>query len=136
MRVVLDTNTIISALVFNSGQVSWLREAWINQKITPVVNKSCVEELMRALAYPKFRLSTEEIQSLLGEYLPYTIINETTRKHGGKIPRCKDPYDQKFLELAYAGNAKFLITGDKALITLHGKTPFEILTPAGFSKRF
>ncbi len=136
MRVVLDTNIIISALVFNSGQLVWIRQTWINQSITPLVNKVCVEELLRALTYPKFKLSPQEIESLLGEYLPHTITIESTRKPGKKIPHCKDPHDQKFLELAYAGNAELLITGDKALLDLQGKTPFEILTPAEFRKRF
>lgn len=136
MRVVLDTNIIISALVFNTGQLGWLREAWINQQIIPVVNKTCVEELLRALTYPKFKLSPEEIRSLLGEYLPHTIIIESTPNLEKKIPRCKDTHDQKFLELAYFGNAEALITGDKALLNLHGKTPFAILTPAEFRKLF
>jgi len=136
VRVVLDTNIIISTLVFNTGQFGWLREAWINQKISPLVNKSCVEELLRALTYPKFKLSPEDIESLLGEYLPNTKTIETTRKTGKKIPRCKDPHDQKFLELAYAGNAEVLITGDKALLELHGQTPFDILTATAFRKRF
>ncbi len=136
MRVVLDTNIVISALVFNTGQLGWLREAWINQKILPLVNKSCVEELLRALTYPKFKLSPAEIESLLGEYLPHTETIAIERKSGKKIPHCKDPYDQKFLELAYAGNAEVLITGDKALLELHGQTPFDVLTVTAFRKRF
>jgi putative PIN family toxin of toxin-antitoxin system len=136
VRVVLDTNIIISALVFNSSQISWLREVWINKRILPVVDKACVEELMRALAYPKFKLSAEEIEILLGEYLPYTVTIESGHKPARNIPKCKDTHDQKFLESAYAGNAKFLITGDKVLLVLNGKTPFEILTPAEFRKQF
>jgi putative PIN family toxin of toxin-antitoxin system len=136
VKVVLDTNIIISALVFSSSQINWLREAWINKRILPVVDKACVEELMRALAYPKFRLSAEEIEILLGEYLPYTVTLEPGHKPARNIPKCKDPHDQKFLELAYTGNARFLVTGDKALLTLHRKTPFKILTPAEFRKHF
>jgi uncharacterized protein len=80
VRVVLDTNIIISALVFYVGQFGWLREAWINQQFIPVVNKTCAEELLPALTYPKFKLSDEEIRSLLGVYLPYTITIESTTK--------------------------------------------------------
>lgn len=136
MRVVLDTNILISALVFHSGHLIWIRQAWINSQITPLANKACVGELLRALMYPKFKLSPADIESLLGEYLPHVKTITGQRKAGKPLPRCKDPHDQKFLELAYAGNAEVLISGDKALLDLHKKTPFEILTPAEFRKRF
>ncbi len=136
MRVVLDTNIIISAIVFHSGHLVWIRQAWLNRQITPLVNKACIEELLRALAYPKFKLSPLQIEGLLGEYLPHTKTITSIRKTGKALPRCKDPHDQKFLELAYAGNAQALITGDKTLLDLHAKTPFEIVSPAEFRQRF
>jgi len=51
VRVVLDTNIIISALVFHSGHLVWIRQAWIDRQITPLANKACIEELLRALTY-------------------------------------------------------------------------------------
>lgn len=136
MRVVLDTNIIISAVVFSSSQITWFRETWKSGQITPLVDKACTEELVRALTYPKFKLSVKEIESLLGEYLPYTVTIVTTHKAGIKIPKCRDPHDQKFLELAWSGKAKALITGDRALLALTEQTPFAILTPAEFREYF
>jgi putative PIN family toxin of toxin-antitoxin system len=134
VRVVLNTNIIISTLVFQSGHLVWIRQAWTGRQITPLANKACVEELLRALTYPKFKLSPADIESLLGEYLPHVKTITGLPKAGKGLPRCEDPHDQKFLELAYTGNAEVLITGDKALLDLHKKTPFAILIPAEFRK--
>ena len=135
MRVVLDTNIIISALVFRTGQLAWLRETWSNRQITPLTNTPCSAELLRVLTYPKFKLSKADIESLLGDYLPCTKVIKATQKPENRIPQCRDPHDQKFLHLAYAGNADVLITGDKALLELDKQTPFDILTASVFRKQ-
>jgi len=134
VNVVIATNIIISTLVFNTGRLHWLKDAWIEQKITPLVDTACSEELLRALTYPKFKLSETDIESLLGDYLPYTKIIKTTG-HPENIPKCRDPHDQKFLHLAYAGKTTALISGDKALLELNKQTPFEIITAFDFRKR-
>lgn len=128
VRVVIDTNVVLSALLFEKGRVAWMRDAWARLLCRPLVSTETVEELLRALAYPKFKLSADDREELLGDYLPYAERVEVTAKIGK--PRCDDPDDQKFLDLANAGHAAILITGDKALLALAGKCPFEILTPA------
>ena len=132
VRIVLDTNVVLSALLFEHGHVSWLRGAWVRHRCRPLVSTATVEELLRALAYPKFKLSPEEREELLGDYLPFTERVEVGE--GIDQPKCKDPDDQKFLELAHAGKAAILITGDKALLALAGTCPFDILSPAQASK--
>ena len=59
-RVVLDTNCLISALLFSKGQLSWLRHAWQNGRCIPLVSRATIEELLRVLAYPKFKLNQYE----------------------------------------------------------------------------
>ena len=135
MNVVIDTNIIISTLVFSNGQLGWLREAWISQQITPLTNTPCSEELLRALTYPKFKLTGTDIENLLGDYLPYTKVMHTTQHPEKTIPQCRNSHDQKFLHLAYAGKAEALITGDKALLELDKLTPFNILTASSFHNR-
>ena len=63
LRVVLDTNTVLSAILFPKGRLAWFREMWEAGRITPMVNRATVQELIRVLAYPKFRLSQEEIET-------------------------------------------------------------------------
>jgi putative PIN family toxin of toxin-antitoxin system len=95
-----------------------------------------VEELIRVLAYPKFELSRDEIDTVLAAYIPFTesVVlgssgDETT------LPDCDDPADQEFLRLALAGDAEALVTGDTDLLRLRDETPFPILTPAQLKTR-
>jgi predicted nucleic acid-binding protein len=56
-RVVLDTNVVVSALVFGTGRLAEMRIAWQGERLLPLVSKATVEELLRVLAYPKFQLT-------------------------------------------------------------------------------
>ena len=74
LRVVLDTNVVVPALLFAHGRLRWLRAAWQEAKIIPVVNQQTILELLRVLSYPKFRLGRREQEELLAEYLPFCEI--------------------------------------------------------------
>lgn len=127
-RVVLDTNVVLSALVFPSGRLAWVRAAWRASRIFPLVSSVTAAELIRALAYPKFQLSEEDRQELLGDYLPYSEAVSMPAKPP-RVPTCRDPLDVPFLQLALVGGADFLATGDKDLLALREKFSVPILTP-------
>lgn len=113
-RAVLDTNIVVSALVFASGQPAALRIAWQTAKFQPLLSKVTATELLRVLAYPKFRLSAEERDDLVGDYLPYcSTVRMPARLP--RIPRCRDPFDAPFLHFALVGRADYLVTGDRDL---------------------
>ena len=59
VRAVLDTNVVVSALIFHSGALSWLRVAWRQGSIRPLVSRETTAELIRILAYPKFALNAD-----------------------------------------------------------------------------
>lgn len=129
LKCVLDTNVIVSALVFSSRQMAWLRRFWTSGDILPLASRATIDELLRVLAYPKFRLAPNERMELLGDYIPFCQI-VLMDSDVADLPHCKDPDDQKFLELAVAGKADWLVTGDPHLLDLAGKTAFSILKPA------
>jgi len=133
-RVVLDTNVLLSALLFHAGSVSWLRSAWQAEAIRPLVSRNTAEELVRVLAYPKFRLTAEEQEDLLADYLPWceTVVCSKSMN----IADCRDVFDRPFLELAQAGDADALVTGDKDLLVLANNFSIPILTPADFREQF
>ena len=117
MKVVLDTNVVLSALVFGGGLAGRLRKAWQSSAVLPLVNTDTAHELMRVLAYPKFHLSTQEQTQLLADFLPYAhVINMP--KTPPVVPECRDPYDLMFMRLARVGQADALVSGDKDLLTL------------------
>jgi predicted nucleic acid-binding protein len=68
MRVVLDTNAVSSTLLF-SGTTSRIADLWQAQRIKPLLSKPFLEEYLRVLASPQFRLSAEEIRRLREEEL-------------------------------------------------------------------
>ena len=126
-RVVLDTNVVLSALVFGGGAAGRMRTAWQAGAFTPIVSTTTAQELVRVLAYPKFRLSAADREELLADYLPYTT---TVRIPDPPpiVPECRDAFDVMFLELAVVGKAKVLVTGDHDLLALAGQTKFSIHT--------
>ncbi|MEO8330988.1 MAG: putative toxin-antitoxin system toxin component, PIN family [Gallionella sp.] len=134
MRVVFDTNTVISALLFR-GAASWLVEHWQCDEVTPLLNHQTAHELLRVLAYPKFGLTSAQVDSIAARYLRYA---ERVEQRGSRtdLPVCRDHNDQMFIQLADAGQADLLVTGDKDLLELRGETPFIIETIAEYRSRF
>lgn len=130
-RVVLDTNLVLSALVFANGRLVPLRHAWQGGRCLPLVSKATTAELIRVLAYPKFKLSDEEQQELLADYLPWCATARISNPPPA-TPACRDPYDQPFLQLALAGKADFLVTGDNDLLSLHTQFACPIVTAEQF----
>ena len=117
VRAVLDTNVVLSALVFRGGAAGQLRLAWQRGGVIPLVSAVTVQELLRVLAYPKFRLSPDEQEELLADYLPYA---ETVRvpQPPPAVPDCRDILDLPFMHLAVASKAQILVTGDRDLLAI------------------
>jgi putative PIN family toxin of toxin-antitoxin system len=111
-----------------------MRAAWRQGHFTPLASRSTLDELIRVLGYPKFRLDAGEVLALLEDYVPFS---ETVPQGppAGAVPRAPDPDDQKFLDLAVAGRASFLVTGDAALRAVAPPPGLEIVTPQAFHTR-
>ena len=133
LRVVFDTNVVISALLFRGGRLAWLRLHWEARECAPLASHSSVREITRVLQYPKFKLSQNDIHELLADYLPYC---ELVSEAAGCPIVCRDVHDQHFLDLAHSGKADVLVTGDDDLLTLAGTTTFLIESPEHYSRRF
>jgi uncharacterized protein len=118
-RVVLDTNVVLSALLFAGGPASQVRAAWMAGRFVPLASTATVQELVRVLAYPKFKLTSGEQQDLLGDYLPSVQVVRIPDPPP-EVPRCRDPFDLPFLHLAATGKANALVSGDKDLLALAG----------------
>ncbi len=132
-RVVIDTNLVLSALVFAQGRLAPLRLAWQGAQCQPLLSSVTAAELIRVLAYPKFKLTTADQQELLADYLPYC----TTVRMPAQLPAtpdCRDKFDLPFLQLAVAGKADCLVTGDQDLLVLVGQFACPIVTAEQFMK--
>jgi uncharacterized protein len=132
-RVVFDTTTVVSTLLFSNGRLAWLRQHWQEEAgCVPLISRATTAELVRVLEYPKFRLSPDDRRELLAEYLPHCEIIEQTEKCPSL---CRDVKDQPFLDLAQSGGADLLVSGDQDLLALAGQTTFIIESPEAYRHR-
>lgn len=118
-RVVLDTNFVLSALLFGGGWAARLRGAWQSGRFVPLASTATARELVRVLAYPKFRLSAEEQEQLLADVVPWLQVVQVPDPPP-PAPACRDPFDLPFIHLAIAGRAQALVSGDRDLLALAG----------------
>jgi putative PIN family toxin of toxin-antitoxin system len=133
MRLVLDTNVWLDWLVFGGKEVVGLRAAHHAGMATFVIDDPCLEELARVLAYPTFNLDAAAISSRLDEAGEVAVPFTGDPRELPALPRCRDPDDQKFLQLAAAARVTCLVTRDQALLRLGKRTAclygFEIRKP-------
>ena len=133
-RVVLDTNCLVSALIFSRGKLAWLREGWQNGRFTPLASRDTVSELIRVLGYPKFKLDKDEQEALLADFLPY-VETVQIRSHPEGLPSLRDPDDVMFLVLSVAAKADALVSGDTDIqVVKHQLKNVSILTVAEFAE--
>lgn len=135
MKIVFDTNTVISALLFR-GKLAALVEHWQQPSITPLICQQTQAEFIRVLAYPKFKLSQLYIDTLTDYYLAYTEMVDVSKPIAEQLPQCRDDKDQILLQLAAIGQANFLVTGDADLLVLQKQKNFAIITPLDYLKLY
>lgn len=133
MRAILDTNVVISALLFK-GEVSRLHSLWKKKAFTVSASGEMVGEYIRVLAYPKFGLTEREIENIIQEeLLPYVESVTVAEKLNGV---CVDPDDDKFLACADAAKADVIVSGDAHLLSLKKFKGCPIVTAEKFLKKF
>ena len=133
IRAVLDTNVIISALLFE-GTANRFVPLWKKHRFWLVVSKEIIKEYLGVLAYPKFDLSAEEIKSIAAnELLPFV--------HPVRVTEIRpviqeDPSDDMFLACALAGKCQYLVSGDRHLLALKRYHRTSIISVAAFLNLF
>jgi len=118
-RVVLDTNVVLSALLFGGGWAARVRGGWQTGHFVMLASTATARELVRVLAYPKFRLSVDEQEQLLADVMPWMRVVQIPDPPAS-APACRDAFDLPFLHLAIAGKAHALVSGDRDLLALAG----------------
>ena len=129
LRYVFDTNTMISAFLLDEGTPG--RALKLALEIGNVLlSMELAEELAEVLHRKKFDRYVR--QKLREEFLAGIIRESILVRVDATIRECRDPRDDKFLELAVSGKASHIITGDQDLLALHPFRGISILTPREF----
>ncbi len=125
--IVIDTNVLISAIVFKGTPEKILKSYILENKFDAVLSPEILAELIKKLKF-KFGFSDELIKE-------WELIFKNTLKNmlpSYKIKVCRDPDDNKILDLAVFSGAKYIITGGKDLLSLSAYAGIKIITPVDF----
>lgn len=134
MKVVLDTNVLLSGLMAPAGTPGRVVAAWFEARFDVVMSLEQLGEIGRALGYPKIRRKLgwdeQRIEQFIRQlYLRAEIVE--LRPTAIEIPR--DPHDVPILATLTAAGADILVTGDRDLLELRERYPIQ--TPAEFVRR-
>lgn len=134
MRVVLDTNVLVSSLISPVGPPAAIYDAWIEGRFILLVSPAQLMELRATLRKPKLSkyVLRSEAGRLVNDVLAFAAFVEKTPT----VRRSSDPDDDILLESAEGGNADYLVTGDKSgllALSRHGRT--RIVSVDSFAKR-
>jgi uncharacterized protein len=130
VQVVLDTQVWLDWLVFEDPGMAFLRGAHAAGLVRIVIDEACESELARVLAYDFGRFTLAPAAQLRCRAKVREIAHLLPADTAPPLPRCRDPDDQKFLELAALASADLLVTKDLALLALSGHPlPFRIVRP-------
>ncbi|MEO8717029.1 MAG: putative toxin-antitoxin system toxin component, PIN family [Burkholderiales bacterium] len=130
LRAVLDTQVWLDWLVFDDPSVGPLREAQAAGRLEIVIDEACEAELVRVLAYDlgKYSLDAGERTRCIAR--ARGVARKVAPAAAQGLPQCRDPDDQKFLELAAAAGAQVLVSKDQALLALASRVrAFRIVAP-------
>jgi uncharacterized protein len=140
VRLVLDTNVWLDWLVFDDPAIAPIRAEVEAKRAEVFIDAACEAELERALAYDfgrKRTLAAASRGACLAECrrVTHRIDSAAPEAERARLPACRDPDDQKFLEAALNSRAEFLVTKDRALLDLARRvTHFRIVAPEAFGK--
>jgi hypothetical protein len=136
LKVVLDTNVILSGTILDYGPSYEILEAWRQDRFLLIISEALIEEAQEKLREPRlqknYRLTQGEIQRLL----------RALRKHSRLVPGRltlrvikEDPEDDQVIIAAVEGGADYIISGDRHLQDLGEYQGIKVLSPAQFAAR-
>jgi uncharacterized protein len=131
VRYVFDTNVIVSSLLFENGKPAQaLRYALANGEV--LLSLDLLEELNEVLGRKRFDryVTSEEREEFLEALIARAVLVKITMN----VQECRDPKDDKVLELALNGEAQYIISGDKDLLVLHPFREVQVIAADEFLK--
>ena len=131
LRVVLDTNVLVSGLAYPASVPGRIVSTWRQGGLEVVLSHYILDELVRVLPQlPRISMTPGEIRDLADSFM---FLADMVEPGGAPDKDLRDPADQPVLLTLLAAQAQYLVTGDKDLLALADRYP--ILTPADFWTR-
>lgn len=137
MRVVLDTNVVVSRFLSPHGTPARVLGLWEDGTIEVVVSEPVLEEYARVLAYDQIRarhrMTDDEFAAIISGFRAFAIVVEPTQRVDVVAD---DPSDNMFLEAAIAGRCEAVVSGDRHLLDLGEYQGVQVLSAAAFVVSF
>jgi putative PIN family toxin of toxin-antitoxin system len=133
MRVVVDTNIVVSSYLTPQGKAAQILSYWKDQVFDLIVSEEILSEYQSALLYPRVQklhcMTKEEVEEIIDDFRKFAIVVNPK----SKISVVKDdPDDNKFLECAEEGGASYVVSGDGHLLGVGEYKNIQALSPATF----
>ena len=133
MRIVLDANVFVSALISGSGAAAKIVAYWQEDRFELAISPPILHELDRVLHYPRiqeyYRLSEQRIRRFLHLLARHAVAVAPPQQ---LTVVEVDPAENRYLECALAAEAEVIVSGDRHLLALGEYEGIQILSPAGF----
>jgi putative PIN family toxin of toxin-antitoxin system len=134
VRVVLDTNVLVSGLIGEHGPPRQLIDAWLEGRYTLLTSLYQAAELNHVLSYPRIasrlRLEESELSLILAALLSEAEVTPSLLELPGVT---RDPKDDPLVACALEGNADYLVSGDRDLLDLGEYGEIQIVSPHQFA---
>lgn len=131
LRVVLDTNVLVSGIAYPASVPGRIVMAWRQGGLDVVLSRYILDELARVLPrLQKIRMTQQEIRDLCDSLM---FLADIVEPSGPRDDTLRDAADQPVLQTLMVAHAQYLITGDKDLLALSHRYP--IITPSEFWAR-
>ena len=131
MKVVLDANIFVSALISNQGNPAKILDKWKEREIEVVVSSAIIAEIHRVTGYErlqkKYKRIREEREGLIDDLRGFATLVEPQQKLS--VVQA-DESDNRYLECAVEGGANYIVTGDPHLLDIGNYQGINIITPA------
>ena len=137
LRVVIDTNVLVSSVISKKGAPAFLIQAWSEGLFDLVISEAIITEIERVISEHRlkklFNISNDHIASLVELLRRNCILVPGSSMVTGAVPA--DPTDEMFITAALDGNADVIVSGDKDLLEIESFQGVAILTPRQFHDR-
>lgn len=131
LRVVLDTNVLVSGLAYPGSVPGRIVAAWRQGGLEVALSHYILDEMVRVLPrLPKVQMTSVEIRDLADSFM---FLADMVEPEATQDEALRDPADQPVLMTLIAAKAQYLVTGDKDLLALSDR--YAIVTPAEFWQR-
>lgn len=132
MRAVVDTNILVRSIIKPQGSVGPVLQRLRRREYTLLLSRATLDELVDVLHRPRLRVKYGLNESGLRAVIRLIVLRSELVQPNERVAVCRDPKDDMFLEVAVAGQANAIVSGDEDLLILDPYAGIPIVSPGRF----